>query len=1358
MRFHKIVLFLVVLVFLASTVSSARLYTWGQAQNIYIDTTNGYLHSYDGMDYYYGSDGAVRIVKDGIEQGSFQFGMSAMDDKTPVVRTSSDYEWDWSVVSNTSDLIELQGIQKTYATEDYKWSVTLTIGRYAPLKINNYAENASGRVLTNTNFFYLFSLNPDETKKAGYYDASGDLITHSYNPLSISADTKIESKEIVSSLDQNKITTSKFNFNFQDVVDTGYDINYLYFGKLDNLYGNLSVTDGYAIGIEKDKGVFADGVKYEIDPTIYPPDDELDGAIRYTDGIYDSTDTTSFTQDNVGHIGDNGLAYDWERMIMQFDLTGLGLVTDANFVLTTDGSHIISGEIGTFDLNSITDVNADGSGVDGSESDGGDWNSTTFEKVVDNWFDETIPASGSIGADVSTAWNNAITATRNYLAFRIGLDAEHTYTNLNTDLRIDFCGTGESGGDCDGSTTVHHIDYTLISNATPDINLLAPNGNQYVGGADVNISFNVQDEDLASETDGALLVDLYYSINPQEFGNLIASDINLMQNNACDDTNFTVTPTHCTYLWNTDGNSIADGNYYIDLNISDDSDANAISSSANSFQIDNTKPITYWDGNHNTWQNTDANVHLTCSDSGSGCKTTKYRLDLDSSSTISYDVWKAYDDFNQLHNADNNIGWLMNGDENAITAYTLDKIEGSASLKIDVDVSIGNGWSSPQYNTGIIDVNSLGLQDGNFSVWINFPDTTNFTSLLLYWCADPDGNCGGANARSYIYSFASTELVIGWKKYSAKLTDYVCENCSGNDIGLETFSQFTINPEYNGSQTDFNWLIDDMRIETSDSILFSEDGNWTIDFNSTDVAGNIGDTNTFYVLIDKTLPDIYIWQPLVDGVDSNTLVTFDVNESSLITDVAVNINSTASGDFVFATHCTPFDIDYHCSYVETGFVPNFDNNLSILATNAVGDTNQSDLNFVLNNAPAITIQAPNGNQYIGGDDLNISFRVTDSDLNGEFLDGLFVTLAFSPTSGGFTNTIISGLDLFAGNCDSNTFNLGVNCSFNWNADLNGVADGNYFLDANVFDRYDFNAQDSGAASFFMDNSAPDIFINRPAQGTTVSARQIDFNVMENGLVGTISAIINGAASTVFSRGSHCTLVDINYTCSYVENAVKAGDNNITIRALNTGGGNDQNEVSHTFIFNDPATGGSPGGGVIPPPPAPEKRFEVISIPETVQASRGIGTEFRITIKNISTEELSNFEIRFNEEIAPLINTISVPEVIGAGQIIDFVYRITPEEDTESQTLVVFFFDGSFADSQEVSVLVIDNLGLALLAGLNSPAFNFGDSVINWNILLFVIVVFAFLAFINPLPKQLIGLKITTLVVLAALLISAVAGA
>ena len=58
--------------------------------------------------------------------------------------------------------------------------------------------------------------------------------------------------------------------------------------------------------------------------------------------------------------------------------------------------------------------------------------------------------------------------------------------------------------------------------------------------------------------------------------------------------------------------------------------------------LDSTAPTTGWDGNHNTWQNTDANVTLSCVEADTNCLT-MFRLDTDATSTVSYGSWTTYD-------------------------------------------------------------------------------------------------------------------------------------------------------------------------------------------------------------------------------------------------------------------------------------------------------------------------------------------------------------------------------------------------------------------------------------------------------------------------------------------------------------------------------------------------------------------------------------------------------------------------------------------------------------------------------------------------------------------------------------------
>ena len=151
-----------------------------------------------------------------------------------------------------------------------------------------------------------------------------------------------------------------------------------------------------------------------------------------------------------------------------------------------------------------------------------------------------------------------------------------------------------------------------------------PNGSQYLS-SDHNISFYVKDPNIQTYGDGNLYVDIYYSSVQYGFSNAIVANGDLYNQSLfkCNDYNF-ADYTLCTYTWDT--NAVIDGNYYIDLNVRDDTDLNAIDSSDSSFMVDNTAPSTT-DNAPSGWQTSAFTVTLTCSDTGSGCETTYYRID-----------------------------------------------------------------------------------------------------------------------------------------------------------------------------------------------------------------------------------------------------------------------------------------------------------------------------------------------------------------------------------------------------------------------------------------------------------------------------------------------------------------------------------------------------------------------------------------------------------------------------------------------------------------------------------------------------------------------------------------------------------
>ncbi|MFH1224321.1 MAG: hypothetical protein V1676_00785 [Candidatus Diapherotrites archaeon] len=202
---------------------------------------------------------------------------------------------------------------------------------------------------------------------------------------------------------------------------------------------------------------------------------------------------------------------------------------------------------------------------------------------------------------------------------------------------------GDLTGDDQNAQIQIDNDWAAGANTAPDVNVTSPSDanylSQYTGGYDHNISlvFSVMD----AEGD-ELNADLYYSTSAGDFTTAIINDLNLNDhaNNAalsCDDVDWTDATT-CVFDWNV--SAIADGNYFIDLNVFDTSDLNKVDSSAVSFYIDNTEPSTSWDGNR-TWSKHDQNITLTCTDD-TACASTKYRLDTNGASVVSYGAWQTY--------------------------------------------------------------------------------------------------------------------------------------------------------------------------------------------------------------------------------------------------------------------------------------------------------------------------------------------------------------------------------------------------------------------------------------------------------------------------------------------------------------------------------------------------------------------------------------------------------------------------------------------------------------------------------------------------------------------------------------------
>ena len=170
----------------------------------------------------------------------------------------------------------------------------------------------------------------------------------------------------------------------------------------------------------------------------------------------------------------------------------------------------------------------------------------------------------------------------------------------------------------------------------------------YYTDGNLTIDFNVLD----TEND-RLNVDINYSASGvQGTGVVIVVDLNL-SDAVCPSLVWDSNVSQCSWDWNVLG--LGDANYFILIDVND-GELFTFEASDNGFMVDNNSPITSWDGFHNSWQSSDANVQLVCSDSGgSGCSSTKFRLDSDKTNAISWGAWQDFD---------SSIGVVFRGDGN----------------------------------------------------------------------------------------------------------------------------------------------------------------------------------------------------------------------------------------------------------------------------------------------------------------------------------------------------------------------------------------------------------------------------------------------------------------------------------------------------------------------------------------------------------------------------------------------------------------------------------------------------------------------------------------------------------------------
>lgn len=551
---HSVWVLLIVglVLFFSVIVNAERLYTFGKAQPIKLDTQAKQLCTYDGFCYAYNNKGYFEIWKDSVWQGNLTFAIKGTYQGTPIMQTVRDFDWTWSKLSDTQQQIEVEANNGNVNTT---WKLNLVAKEFAPIKITHIVTNNLPNPITNAELFYIVEVNPVVNPYFDYTRNDGVIERYGF-------DQNVNwTNEII---DFNayyaRTNFSNFKFLFDDLINNNFQITRAYFGNLNGLNTRLPNAKGFVIGVTKENGAINSGQTIKTDP-ILTVDDLNDGRISFTNGVWFADSNTVL---GVGHGAVIGSNYAWNRGILEFNLSGLASVSVADLNISVSTKSIIN-ETCNFDLNSITTIMP--SGISGRPSNGKDWNSTTFEKVVDNWFDNTVGVDANLTTSVVTSWNNNITAGRNYLTFRIGMDNEPSYTNdVDDACSVTLCDTDITTGNCSpGGVTNPFIVYTLAK--IPDLNVLYPESGQTFNKSTVStidLNFYIQDSDTNA---GGMLIDINYSTTQTEgSGTVIVDDQNMVNTIRCDTNNF-VAGTNCRYLWTITG--VANNTYYILAKVKD---------------------------------------------------------------------------------------------------------------------------------------------------------------------------------------------------------------------------------------------------------------------------------------------------------------------------------------------------------------------------------------------------------------------------------------------------------------------------------------------------------------------------------------------------------------------------------------------------------------------------------------------------------------------------------------------------------------------------------------------------------------------------------------------------------------------
>jgi len=769
---------------------------------------------------------------------------------TPFFLKGWNTTWNWQTLNNSKEEIKVQG-STTYS--DFDWNQVWDFNSNGKMKLFHLLKNQTNYDILNSKIYYVLDVNSDLINSITYFNDLNETKTFVFGSqdFEFEGNLNLSNGKIIFNSDKNSF------FYFTDLF-VDFNVMYLFAGNLKNVVNQLPDSNGVIIGFSKGNGTIKKGMQVLIDPTFDDfEDNDYSGSWGYSESENNPLLAYGVEQDGYLELKVAGSIYEGLRTNMY----GYFLLNDANSLILRD-----------FPLDIYYSIH-----INVGESGSGASNGTNTIYLSDgtndvNIFDYRADCS-DCGADVTHPLND--------LHFKMTLtntDGNNIQVDLNTgesfiksltpldvsNIRFKFHSissiVASGGGDAADSNVLIRI--YQIDDDPVDLNLVNPNnsGIYLKGGSIYSIDFNVSSGD-ANAVDQNF--DLNYGLTSQA-DIVILNDGNVAKTIGlyCDSNNLEF-ETQCHYSWNV---PVLDSNYFVKVFMSDGTtDVN--DSSDNSFVIDSTAPSTSWDGNHNSWQNFDANIHLTCNDgTGSGCSggdaNTIYRLDSDSSNSISYGSWLTYDK-NILIFLDGNYAIDFNstdrigniGDVN--TFYVLVDKNSPDLTNVLPPNNSSQTTTTFTFSVNVIDSNSGATQCDYNVFYNNLPYLTNQTDTII------------ANECSTTFIYTSTDDVL--------FVTWSVQDLAGNRTDLNSYTNKYI-PEGGGDVSGGGGGVTFIEVETQKVFSIIKPETSTLIFNvypeyrKFDTFKLQNDLDTNQLLIITVSEEIY---PYLKFDENNSIKEFE---------------------------------------------------------------------------------------------------------------------------------------------------------------------------------------------------------------------------------------------------------------------------------------------------------------------------------------------------------------------------------------------------------------------------------------------------------------------------------------------------